>query len=56
MLANDGFLRGLWVSVLAVPVWGGAVRDNRVGLDVAADAVDIPAGDAGCRISENRPR
>ena len=34
----------------------GAVRDNRVGLDVAADAVDIPAGDAGCRISENRPR
>ena len=22
MLAIDGFLRGLWVSILAVPVWG----------------------------------
>ena len=122
MLAIDGFLRGLWVGILATAIWalvagftgwawmrpwgvwvflvvgliaafiklvndsprerrrrevrnvvdkrisagavgrhfgrsgvGCAVRDNRMGLDAAANAVGIPAGDAGGRIGENRP-
>lgn len=34
---------------------GSAVRDNRVGMDVAADAVGIPADDDSRGVSENSP-